>query len=94
MAYYQLHQANNKDLRIAVFISTGGNPTVEQMRGVLTLSPVSYTHLRDAVLVEGFIQIGISDFAKPIIRMRGKSGKFRVFQDLFLSDVRCIFGIG
>ena len=31
---------------------------------------------RDAVLVEGFIQIGISDFAKPIIRMRGKSGKF------------------
>ena len=42
MAYYQLHQANAKDLRKAVFISTGGNPTVEQMRGVLT---VSYTHL-------------------------------------------------
>ena len=32
MAYYQLHQANDKDLRKAVFISTGGNPTVEQMR--------------------------------------------------------------
>ena len=24
--------------------------------------------------------------------MRGKSGKFLVFQDLFLSYVRCIFG--
>ena len=32
MAYYQLHQANDKDLRKAVFVSTGGNPTVEQMR--------------------------------------------------------------
>lgn len=38
MAYYQLHQVNNKDLRKAVFVSTGGNPTVEQMRGVLALT--------------------------------------------------------
>lgn len=36
MAYYQLHQANNRDLRRAVFVSTGGNPTVAQMRGVLS----------------------------------------------------------
>lgn len=27
MAYYQLHQAQNKELRKAVFVSTGGNPT-------------------------------------------------------------------
>ena len=45
MAYYQLHQANDKDLRKAVFISTGGNPTVEQMRGVLTLSLPAKQHI-------------------------------------------------
>ena len=45
MAYYQLHQANDKDLRKAVFISTGGNPTVEQMRGVLTLTLPAKQHI-------------------------------------------------
>ena len=30
----------------------------------------------------------------PIIRMRGKPGKFLVFQDQFLFYVRCIFGRG
>lgn len=45
MAYYQLHQVNNKDLRKAVFVSTGGNPTVEQMRGVLTLSLPAKQHI-------------------------------------------------
>ena len=49
---------------------------------------------RDAVLVKGFIQIGISDFAKPVVCMRGKPGKFLVFQDQFLFYVRCIFGRG
>ncbi len=45
MAYYQLHQANDKDLRKAVFVSTGGNPTVEQMRGVLTLTLPARQHI-------------------------------------------------
>ncbi len=44
MAYYQLHQAKNKELRKAVFISTGGNPTKEQMRGVLTLTLSAKQH--------------------------------------------------
>ena len=34
MAYYQLHQAQNQELRKAVFVSTGGSPTVAQMQGV------------------------------------------------------------
>lgn len=45
MAYYQLHQKDNKELRKAVFISTGGNPTVEQMRGVLANSLQAKQHL-------------------------------------------------
>ena len=45
MAYYQLHQVNNKDLRKAVFVSTGGNPTVEQMRGVLALTLPARQHI-------------------------------------------------
>ena len=42
---YQLHQVNNKDLRKAVFVSTGGNPTVEQMRGVLALTLPARQHI-------------------------------------------------
>ena len=45
MAYYQLHQKQNRDLRKAVFISTGGNPTKEQMRGVLTLTLPAKQHI-------------------------------------------------
>ena len=45
MAYYQLHQAQNKDLRKAVFVSTGGNPTVEQMRGVLSAALPARQHI-------------------------------------------------
>lgn len=45
MAYYQLHQAQNKDLRKAVFLSTGGNPTKEQMRGVLVQSLSARQHI-------------------------------------------------
>lgn len=37
MSYYQLYQKENKDLRKAVFVSTGGTPTVEQMRGVISV---------------------------------------------------------
>ena len=44
MAYYQLHQAKNKDLRKAVFISTGGKPIGKQMREILdlTICPATY----------------------------------------------------
>lgn len=45
MAYYQLYQKDKKELRKAVFISTGGNPTVEQMRGVLANSLQAKQHL-------------------------------------------------
>src|SRR5699024_4988149 len=36
---------------------------------------------RNAVLVKGFFQIGLGDFAQPVVRMRGKPGKFLVFQN-------------
>lgn len=45
MAYYQLHQRENKDLRKAVFVSTGGSPTVGQMRGVLSLTLPAKQHI-------------------------------------------------
>lgn len=45
MAYYQLYQVQNKDLRKAVFISTGGNPTKEQMRGVLSATLTALQHI-------------------------------------------------
>ena len=45
MAYYQLHQAQNRNLRKAVFLSTGGNPTKEQMRGVLTRTLAAKQHI-------------------------------------------------
>lgn len=35
MAYYQLHAHKDKKLGDAVFLSTGGNPTVMQYRGVI-----------------------------------------------------------
>lgn len=45
MAYYQLHQAQNKELRKAVFVSTGGSPTVGQMRGVLSAALPARQHI-------------------------------------------------
>ena len=45
MAYYQLHQKENKDLRKAVFVSTGGTPTEKQMRGVLSLTLPARHHI-------------------------------------------------
>lgn len=45
MAYYQLHQAENKGLRKAVFVSTGGSPTVAQMRGVLSVATPAEQHI-------------------------------------------------
>lgn len=45
MAYYQLHQRENKDLRKAVFVSTGGTPTEKQMRGLLSLTLSARQHI-------------------------------------------------
>lgn len=45
MAYYQLHVNDNPDLRKAVFVSTGGNPTVGQMKGMLRQTPSAIHHI-------------------------------------------------
>ena len=42
MAYYQLHRHWDKDLKKAVFVSTGGNPTVGQMEGLLGETNASF----------------------------------------------------
>lgn len=39
MAYYQLHQKENKDLRKAVFVSTGGAAGQQQFKGVIEAAP-------------------------------------------------------
>ena len=45
MAYYQLHSQENKTLDNAVFLSTGGNPTVMQFRGVIKVAQNARHHL-------------------------------------------------
>lgn len=45
MAYYQLHQKEDRELRKAVFVSTGGNPTVGQMRGVISHGRSAVHHI-------------------------------------------------
>lgn len=45
MAYYQLRPSLEKELRKAVFISTGGTPTVKQMQGVIALTLAARQHI-------------------------------------------------
>ena len=45
MAYYQLRSRDDRGLRKAVFVSTGGNPTVNQMTGLIRNSPSATFHL-------------------------------------------------
>ena len=45
MAYYQLHQAENKELRKAVFVSTGGAPSQQQFKGMIRTTPDAAHHL-------------------------------------------------
>lgn len=45
MAYYQLHQKGNKDLRKAVFVSTGGAPSRQQFKGMIEAAPQASHHL-------------------------------------------------
>lgn len=45
MAYYQLHSHQDKDLDKAVFVSTGGTPSVMQYRGVIKEASGACHHL-------------------------------------------------
>lgn len=45
MAYYQLHIKDNPSLKNAVFLSTGGNPSVMQFNGVLKITKEATHHL-------------------------------------------------
>lgn len=45
MAYYQLCHRDNPTLWKGVFVSTGGNPTVGQMRGMVSHTPSATHHL-------------------------------------------------
>ena len=45
MAYYQLHVKDNPSLSQAVFVSTGGNPTVGQMQRMLAVTPSATHHI-------------------------------------------------
>ncbi|MBQ2486230.1 MAG: toprim domain-containing protein, partial [Candidatus Methanomethylophilus sp.] len=45
MAYWQLHHEEDRDLRYAVFVSTGGNPTRGQMQGLIRTAPGAAFHL-------------------------------------------------
>lgn len=45
MAYYQLKHKEDANLRRAVFVSTGGNPTTKQMSGIIKHSPAANYHL-------------------------------------------------
>lgn len=45
MAYYQLRRGEDKDLRRAVFVSTGGTPTVGQMKGLIQNASSAAFHL-------------------------------------------------
>ena len=45
MAYWQLHRSSDRELRKAVFVSTGGNPTRGQMQGLIRTAPGAAFHL-------------------------------------------------
>ena len=45
MAYYQLHRDTDSSIREAVFVSTGGTPTVRQMDGLIRTAPSAVFHL-------------------------------------------------
>ena len=45
MAYYQLHRDSDRELKKAVFVSTGGNPTRSQMQGLIRTAPGAAFHL-------------------------------------------------
>lgn len=44
MAYYQLHRQSGADTK-AVYVSTGGNPTENQFRGLVSITPQAKHHI-------------------------------------------------
>ena len=45
IAYFQLKHGEDKELRKAVFVSTGGNPTLSQMKGLVQHAPEATFHI-------------------------------------------------
>lgn len=45
MAYYQLHQKADKELRKALFVSTGGSPSQQQFKALIKAAPNACHHL-------------------------------------------------
>ena len=45
MAYYQLNQKWDKELRKGVFVSTGGAPSQQQFKAMIKATPRAYHHL-------------------------------------------------
>ena len=85
MAYYQLHRDGDRDLRKAVFVSTGGNPTRGQMQGLIQAAPKAVFHLgfdNDAAgrqFAENFMKVAKelkphSEVALAFINTPGKIG--------------------
>ena len=72
MAYYQLHQAKNQELRKAVFVSTGGEPTEKQMRGVLELTIPARQHICFDTDLAGM------DFTRNLIHAMYRTGGVEV----------------
>ncbi len=83
MAYYQLHRDEDKTLGKAVFVSTGGNPTRGQMRGLLGAATAATIHLcfdNDAAgrqFAENFIDVVKEEkpYSKAALAYRNTPGR-------------------
>ena len=84
MAYYQLHRDWDKDLKRAVFVSTGGNPTQGQMKGLIHATGATFHLCFDndpagRQFAENFMKVAReekphSDLAKAFRDTPGKIG--------------------
>ena len=84
MAYYQLHRDWDRDLRKAVFVSTGGNPTQGQMKGLVHATNATFHLCFDndpagRQFTENFMKVAreekpFSDLAKAFKDTPGKIG--------------------
>ena len=73
MAYYQLNAPENKALDEAVFLSTGGNPTMGQYKGVLRQAPDATHHLCFDADVAG--EQFVKNYEKPVRQVRSAMPK-------------------
>lgn len=81
MAYYQLHQAENKELRKAVFVSTGGAPSQQQFKGMIKATPNAAHHLcfdRDRAGQVYAIHFALTHASKEFSSCLTKEGKLIV----------------